>query len=248
MRIRPPANRSRRRPGVVRGGRRPRRICLLTASPPDRNLVLTPNPARQWLTPALSSTCNFSEYTSESACRSERFRSFAVNVAGALRSTTNSLAPRRRLPFRGRHCPTRGAAGGASARRRRLGLAARLGSIALADRPDRRRRPRPVDVERQMGGVLRFLAGGVRLDRIEAQCPLLGDEIDEPFQSSAHAAAGQRATLDPSAAVVEAQRDGELVERRSAEAHVAPDVDRPALAAAQRLLEVDADDAAVRRL
>src|ERR1700691_3069470 len=84
MRIRPPANRSRRRPGFVQGGRRPRRICLLTASPADRNLVLTPNAARQWLTPALSSTFNFSEYPSESARRSERFRSFAINVAGAL--------------------------------------------------------------------------------------------------------------------------------------------------------------------
>ena len=46
----------------------------------------------------------------------------------------------------------------------------------------------------------------------------------------------------------ERQRNVELVERRSAEPHVAPDVDRPAPAAAQRLLQVDAEDRAVRRL
>ena len=54
--------------------------------------------------------------------------------------------------------------------------------------------------------------------------------------------------LDPRPAVVERERNGELVERRSAEPHVAGDVDRAALAAAQRLLQVDADDPAVRSL
>ena len=67
---------------------------------------------------------------------------------------------------------------------------ARLRSVALADRPDRRRRPRPVDVERQMRCVLRFFAGGVGLDRIDAQSPSLGDEIDDPFEPGAHAVAG----------------------------------------------------------
>ena len=57
-----------------------------------------------------------------------------------------------------------------------------------------------------------------------------------------------RAALDCGAAVVEAERTDELVERRSAEAHVARDIDRTALAAPQRLLQVDADDAAVGRL
>jgi hypothetical protein len=60
---------------------------LLTASPPDRNLVLTANLARKGLTAVLSSTCKFSEYPSETAQRSEVIRSFAFNLASALRST-----------------------------------------------------------------------------------------------------------------------------------------------------------------
>ena len=79
-----------------------------------------------------------------------------------------------------------------SARHRRGAVRRRSAAMApseaprLALRPRGRRsrwtvgaRPWPVDIERQMGGVLRFLAGGVRLDRIDPQCPCLGDEIDE---------------------------------------------------------------------
>ena len=77
-----------------------------------------------------------------------------------------------------------------------------------------------------MRGVLRFLAGCVRLNRIEAQAPSCAHEIDEAFQVGGHAAARHGAVLDPRPAVVERKRNGELVERRSAEPHVAGDVDR----------------------
>lgn len=85
MRIRPPATRSRRPPASAPSGSSQRRICLWIALSPDHNLVLATNPAREALTPVLSSTCNFSEYARESARRWERFQSFAINVAGALR-------------------------------------------------------------------------------------------------------------------------------------------------------------------
>ena len=88
----------------------------------------------------------------------------------------------------------------------------------------------------------------VRLDRIEAQCPLLGDEIDEPFQSAALTPPLVSAPRSIWARPLSRLNETAACRTPSAEAHVAPDVDRPALAAAQRLLEVDADDAAFRRL
>jgi hypothetical protein len=62
----------------------------LTASPPDRNLILAANLAREGVTPVLYSTWNFSEDLSESAQRSERIRPFAINVAGAFRSMASA--------------------------------------------------------------------------------------------------------------------------------------------------------------
>ena len=59
--------------------------------------------------------------------------------------------------------------------------------------------------------------------------------------------AGHHGALDPGAAVFQRERNVDLVERRSAEAQVSLDVDRPATAAAQRLLEVDAENGAIRR-
>src|SRR3984957_18097225 len=118
---------------------------------------------------------------------------------------------------------------------------------AVTDRADRRRGPRTGDVERQAGGVLGFLASRVRLDRVDAQSPTLGDELDEPAEVGGHAMAGHHAPLDLSAAVGERQRNVDLVERRSAKAQVSLNVNRPATAAAQRLLEVDAENGAIRR-
>ncbi len=70
--------------------------------------------------------------------------------------------------------------------------------------------------------------------------PNLGEQVDEPVQLGGHAAARDCAALDPSAAIVQRQRNVELVERGSAEPHVALDVDRPAPAAAQGLVQVSA--------
>ncbi len=99
-----------------------------------------------------------------------------------------------------------------------------------------------------MGGVLGFLAGGVRLHRMDLQCPVLAAKIDDPVQAGLHARAGHYAALDLSAAVVEPQRNVEPVERSAADAHVSLDVDGPAAAAAQRLLQIDAENGAIRRL
>ena len=98
----------------------------------------------------------------------------------------------------------------------------------------------PGDVERQVGGVLRFLAGRVRLHRIEAQIPTWAIKSMSPSSSAVTPRLVIAAALDPSAAIVQRQRNVELVERGSAEPHVALDVDWPAPAAAQGLLQVSA--------
>ena len=182
---------------------------------------------------------NFDEDASQSARGSEECRSSAINVVRD--SLTAQCAPTRSgsAPF-----PSRARR---SAGRRRIGERPRC--AAPADRADRRRGPRPADVERQMRprpAIPRRPRRSAR--RVSRKSPALGGEIDQPVQFGGHAAARHHAPLDPSAAVGERQRNLELVERRSAEAHVSPDVDRPAPAAAQRLLQVDAEDGAVRRL
>ena len=53
-----------------------------------------------------------------------------------------------------------------------------------------------------MGGVLGFLAGRVRLHRINVQSPTLSEEIDKPAEVGRHAMARHRGALDLCAAVV----------------------------------------------
>src|ERR1700693_4030119 len=96
-----------------------------------------------------------------------------------------------------------------------------------------------------MGGVLRFLPGRVRLDRINLQSPAFVDAPYEPVESSLHAVARHDAALDLSAPLVDRQGRLDCVERRTAKAHDSLDVDRLAMAAAQRFLEVDAEDGAI---
>ena len=79
------------------------------------------------------------------------------------------------------------------------------------------------------------------------QSPTLGDEIDKPVQFGGHTVARHHAASDPSAPVVQRQRNVELVKRCSPEAQISLDVDRPAAAAAQGLLQVDAENGAIRR-
>src|ERR1700722_14997656 len=86
---------------------------------------------------------------------------------------------------------------------------------AVADRADRRRRPRTGDVERQAGGVLGFLAGRVRLDRIDLQSPTLVGELEESVEFSPHAMARHDAVSDLSASLADRQGRLDLVERRA---------------------------------
>ena len=79
---------------------------------------------------------------------------------------------------------------------------------------DRRPRPRTDDVERQTGGVLGFLAGRVRLDRIDLQSQPLVDDLDESVEVSLDAMARQDAALDLSAPLADRQGRLDLVERR----------------------------------
>src|ERR1700677_1687516 len=107
---------------------------------------------------------------------------------------------------------------------------------AVADRADRRLRPRTGNVERQAGGVLGFLAGRVRLDRIDLQSPALVDELDEPVEFSLHAVARHDSASDLSASLADRQGRVDLVERCGPQADVSLDVDRTAMTAAQGVL------------
>src|SRR5277367_4720350 len=99
-----------------------------------------------------------------------------------------------------------------------------------------------------MRGRRRFLTGRADLPGVGVQIPSLSGKIDLALQVRGDALGPELAVDDMDDPAAERDLERQRVERGPANSHVAGDVDRPPLASAKGLLQIDPQNRALLQL